>query len=74
MPRDCVHGQLARKCEICDLIASENELVKLQRAVLRWVRADRAWTLCQGRDPAVQDEMDQATYALHNLADALEGE
>lgn len=29
MIRDCEHGRLARKCEICELIQAEAELAKL---------------------------------------------
>ena len=30
MNRDCEHGRLARKCEICELIAAEAEIERLR--------------------------------------------
>jgi len=36
-PRDCIHGQLARSCELCSLQA-ENEALRVDAERYRWLR------------------------------------
>ena len=50
----------------CSHEAAEHK--RLRAAIQRFCRADKAWALCQGSDLKVQTEMDEATYALHEIA------
>ena len=59
MSRDCVHGSLARSCELCYL---QTEIVRLKAEVVR------DHSLCIGENEALAAERDRLTDGIRSIA------
>lgn len=59
--RDCIHGNLVRKCEICELEKEVKNLKKMLRTSLRLLEA-----LCDGEDCHLDHHGNCQTHGLRN--------
>ena len=71
--RDCIHGQLARSCEICELTAELSELrARVERAKVWVTEYDEGDYFVHGKiQPSFYEGVD---WAHKNLLAILEGD